>query len=506
MQHETVEVLSPQVREKKSNALPVGYEFDEFQIEEVIGEGGFGIVYRATDRLLDRTVAIKEYMPSYLAVRNEDMTLQVRSNRAEKAFTAGLNSFIQEARLLARFNHPGLLHVMRFWEQNGTAYIVTQFCSGTTLKTVLLETPEKISESWIRRFLPPLFHALSTMHKQGYLHCDISLDNIQIQQDATPVLLDFGSARKTIGNISDRTEIMLRPGFAPIEQYAENNEEELGPWTDIYALGAVLHTLVVGSPPLVSVVRSVEESYQPLTQIRPEGYSLPFLHMIDCALRLKPSRRPQTIAQLKALLDRPFMQEDENKPVKQEQVPILPLVSAEKEHTQETLEPVRARTSSQRTHAYQETLIKLRQGVYQKSERVIHHLKHSSHLTRLAGGLCAILFIAGSVYLLTDRSAAEIAKQTASEPLITVGKIEPAKPSATVTPVAIAKPIAHVYFHYAAADSMLINGKAAEPVISGNGFAYVPLSKGLHQLEIKKGNDLWQREVAVNAPGTWIVY
>lgn len=210
------------------NALPVGYRFNEFEIKEVIGGGGFGIVYRAWDHQLERTIAIKEFMPSSLAVRGEDMTLVLRSERFGKAFSAGLNSFIQEARLLARFNHPNLLHVLRFWVQNDTAYMGTLFYSGTTLSRLREEKPELINEAWIRRMLPMLFGAIKTIHDEGYLHRDISLDNIQIQDNGLPVLLDFGSARRTIGNLSDETETMLRPGFAPIEQYTDDNESEQG--------------------------------------------------------------------------------------------------------------------------------------------------------------------------------------------------------------------------------------------------------------------------------------
>ncbi|WP_158785444.1 serine/threonine-protein kinase, partial [Pantoea sp. BAV 3049] len=284
-------------------ALPVGYRFNEFEIREVIGGGGFGIVYRAWDHQLERTIAIKEFMPASLAVRSDDLTLVLKSERFSKTFHAGLNSFIQEARLLARFNHPNLLHVLRFWVQNDTAYMGTAFYTGTTLSQLHIRRPEMISEAWIRCLLPPLFGAINTIHQEGYLHRDISLDNIQIQDNGVPVLLDFGSARKAIGNLSDETETMLKPGFAPIEQYSDDTENEQGTWTDIYALGAVLHTLIVGSPPPVSVVRSIEDNYQPLVQLRPAGYSLPLLHAIDQALQLQPENRPQTIDQLAALME-----------------------------------------------------------------------------------------------------------------------------------------------------------------------------------------------------------
>lgn len=119
------------------NALPVGYRFNEFEIREVIGGGGFGIVYRAWDHQLERTIAIKEFMPASLAVRSDDLTLVLRSERFSKTFHAGLNSFIQEARLLARFNHPNLLHVLRFWVQNDTAYMGTAFYTGPRCRSCI---------------------------------------------------------------------------------------------------------------------------------------------------------------------------------------------------------------------------------------------------------------------------------------------------------------------------------------------------------------------------------
>ena len=249
-------------------------------------------------------------MPTSLAKRNDDLSIGLRGERFGKTFRAGLNSFIQEARLLARFSHPGLLHVLRFWEENGTAYMGTQFYSGTTLKNLQAQQPEKIDEAWIRRLLPPLFSAINTIHQEGYLHRDISLDNIQIRESQLPVLLDFGSARKEIGNLSDETEIMLKPLRADRAVHREQRRRA-GARTDIYALGAVLHTLIVGSPPPVSVVRSIEDSYQPLAERRPAGYSPELLRTVDRALALKPEDRPQTIDEMAELLHLPIADENE---------------------------------------------------------------------------------------------------------------------------------------------------------------------------------------------------
>lgn len=287
--------------DNRSQALPQGYRFNEFEIEQVIGEGGFGIVYSAWDHQLERRVAIKEYMPASMAVRGENLHLQLRSERFVAVFQAGMNSFIQEARILARFSHPGLLHVLRFWQDNDTAYMVTEFYSGDTLKNRYQKDPQLVNETWIRSLLPPLLSALRTLHDNGYLHRDIALDNIQIQENMLPVLLDFGSACKEIGHLTDKTEIMLKPGYAPIEQYSED-AMATGAWTDIYALGAVLHMLVAGEPPPVSVVRLISNNYQPLAQRQPPGFSLSLLQLIDEMLQLQPEDRPQSIQALAARL------------------------------------------------------------------------------------------------------------------------------------------------------------------------------------------------------------
>jgi serine/threonine protein kinase len=287
------------------NALPLGYRFNELEIKEVIGGGDFGIVYRAWDSQLERNVAIKEFMPVSLALRGDNNTLVLRSQRCSKAFIAGLNSFIQEARLLAQFNHPNLLHVLRFWVENDTAYMATAFYSGMTLSRLKQHYPDKFDESWIRQMLPLLLGAIKTLHNGGYLHRDISLDNIQIQENGLPILLVFGSARRIISNIADETETMLRPGYAPIEQYTVDNDNEQGPWTDIYALGAVLYTLITGATPPVSVIRSIEDNYVPLNKLRPEGYSPALLQAVDRALALRPEDRPRSVDAFAELLTLP---------------------------------------------------------------------------------------------------------------------------------------------------------------------------------------------------------
>ncbi|WFL65938.1 MULTISPECIES: serine/threonine protein kinase [Pantoea] len=458
------------------NALPAGYRFNEFEIKEVIGGGGFGIVYRAWDHQLERTIAIKEYMPVSLAVRAADMSLELRGERFHKLFTAGRNSFIQEARLLARFNHPGLLHVLRFWEENGTAYMGTLYYSGMTLKEWQITSPDSIDENWIRRLLPPLFGAIDTIHAAGYLHRDISLDNIQIQENQLPVLLDFGSARKEIGNLSDETEIMLKPGFAPIEQYSEEGEIEQGPWTDIYALGAVLHNLITGHAPPVSVVRCIEDNYQPLVERKPEGYSLPLLHAIDCALAMKPADRPQSIDAFASLIDLPVSDVEALSTtiplVAEPVVPVEPSVATPEpqvlavNHAAASVEPLTPR-----------------------------------NVRRLSPGLVvaaaiAVLAVVVVVWKANHHSEAPpVAASTA-----------PAAPAAAGNSVASSAPtVATVYLRLQAGENVMLNGEARDVKPSSSGFASLNLAAGNYRIEVRNGNQVHSQSLTIDKPGTWLI-
>ncbi|MFH8134317.1 serine/threonine protein kinase [Pantoea osteomyelitidis] len=473
--------MSANENQKVPNALPAGYRFNEFEIKEVIGGGGFGIVYRAWDHLLERTIAIKEYMPLSLASRAQDLSLELRSERFHKLFNAGLNSFIQEARLLARFNHPGLLHVLRFWEENGTAYMGTLYYSGMTLKEWQQTSPEPISEAWIRRLLPPLFGAINTIHQAGYLHRDISLDNIQIQENQLPVLLDFGSARKEIGNLSDETEIMLKPGFAPMEQYSEEGNDDQGPWTDIYALGAVLHTLITGNPPPVSVVRCIEDNYQPLVNLQPEGYSLPLLHAIDRALAMKPADRPQNIDEFAALIDLPVSDVQElvnsfpvpTEPLPQEEEPSVapePVMMAVN-HTAPAPEPFTPR-----------------------------------NVRRLSPGLltaaCVALLAVLAVVLLVNRKPAS--PEQADRPIASTQA--PAKPALPPPAVTSSTPtLATVYLRLKNGENLVLNGETLNVKPGNSGYASLNLAAGSYRIEVHAGNSIHTQTLNIDKPGTWLI-
>ena len=285
-----------------NHALPPGTRLGEFEITRLVGEGGFGIVYAVFDHSLERTVALKEYMPSTLAERGDGYTVAVRSERHAETFAAGLKSFINEARLLARFDHPALLKVHRFWEANGTAYMVMPFYEGPTLKRALADMPAPPDEAWLRALLAPLLDALAVMHAAHCYHRDIAPDNILLTA-AGPLLLDFGAARRVITDMTQALTVVLKPGYAPVEQYGDVPSMRQGPWTDLYALAGVVHCAITGRPPMPSIERLMADRLAPLTQRAAGRYSAGFLAAMDAALAVRPDDRPQDIAAFRGLMD-----------------------------------------------------------------------------------------------------------------------------------------------------------------------------------------------------------
>src|SRR5580765_2473838 len=275
-----------------SLSLRVGARVAEFEIIRRIGEGGFSIVYLAMDHSLERTVALKEYMPSSLATRVGTTQVQARSQRHRDTFEAGLKSFVNEAKLLAQFDHPALVKVYRFWEANGTAYMVMPFYQGITVKDAIRAMPEPPDETWLLTLLAPLTEALMVIHAEHCYHRDIAPDNvILLAGSAKPLLLDFGAARRVIGDMTQGLTVILKAGYAPVEQYAEVPGMKQGPWTDVYALAAVVYWAITGSTPPASVGRMMSDSFVPLSERAAGRYSKGFLQAIDRALVLRPEHR-----------------------------------------------------------------------------------------------------------------------------------------------------------------------------------------------------------------------
>jgi serine/threonine protein kinase len=287
-----------------ASALPVGARIAEFEIRSVLGSGGFGIVYLAWDHALEREVALKEYMPGTLAGRGGDLSVSVRSTSMAGTFALGLRSFVNEARLLARFDHPSLVKVYRFWEDNGTAYMVMPYYKGRTLRRTRAGMVMPPGEGACRKVLDAVLAALEVLHKEGVFHRDIAPDNILIGEDGVPVLLDFGAARRVIegGDQKALTSIM-KPHFAPLEQYADQSAMRQGSWTDLYALGGTIYFLLTGAEPVPAASRALHDDQPRLNSLGLEGCSAHFLDSIDWMLEIRPAQRPQSVQMLREVLE-----------------------------------------------------------------------------------------------------------------------------------------------------------------------------------------------------------
>jgi serine/threonine protein kinase len=279
-------------------ALLPGQQVFEYRVEKVLGGGGFGITYLAQDVNLQLPVAIKEYFPSSLAVRAPDQSVSVRSRDSATQFEWGLERFIDEARALASFKHPNIVRVLRYFKEHGTAYIVMEYESGDPLKSWLAKQGS-LDQKKLLQVIFPLLDGLETVHKLNFLHRDIKPDNIYIRADGTPVLLDFGAARRVTAN-QDMTNI-VSPGFAPFEQYHSKGKQ--GPWTDLYSLGAVMYWMSTGNKPLESVSRALEDPMpKAVDSASHQAFGSALLQAIDWALSPRETDRPQQVAALRQAL------------------------------------------------------------------------------------------------------------------------------------------------------------------------------------------------------------
>lgn len=287
------------------DALPIGAALGEFVITKVIGVGGFGIVYMAHDTTLERTVAIKEYLPITVAGRSGDgNSVLVRSTIRQDTYLSGLQSFLREARLQARFSHPAMLEVYRVWEQNATAYMAMRYYPGRSLRDLRhdAQSAHLFEEASIQQIISPVFAALEELHSKNVLHRDVSPDNILLLPTGSPVLLDFGSARTVVAGDEQSLTTVLKPGYAPLEQYADDGAMEQGPWTDVYGLGALLHYLAIGIPPPQPVSRLLGGSLLAFENDAASRYSDSFIAAVSAALAVKPKERLQTVAALRDAL------------------------------------------------------------------------------------------------------------------------------------------------------------------------------------------------------------
>lgn len=267
----------------------------DFRIIRVLGAGGFGITYLAEETALARQVTIKEYFPTEFAARGADSTVVARDEEAARDFKWGLDRFIEEAQTLARFDHPNIVRVYRYFRANETAYMVLGFEEGQSLKAWLKSLGRAPRQREIDAIVAPLLNALETLHAADFLHRDIAPDNIIIRTDGTPVLIDFGSARGEIATRSRTVSALVKPGYSPYEQYAETGHRQ-GAWTDIYALAATLYQAITGKRPPDAPSRVVKDELISARDAALSSYRPRFLAAIDRALALDIGFRPQSVA------------------------------------------------------------------------------------------------------------------------------------------------------------------------------------------------------------------
>src|SRR5688572_2703514 len=277
-------------------ALPAGYAIQEYRVERLLGVGGFGLTYLATDSNLNLSVAIKEYLPGDIALRAADQSITPSAPDKAADFEWGKGRFLDESRTLASFRHPNIIRVMRFFEANGTAYMVMEYVEGAPLPD-WLKPRLPLVEGQIASVAMPLLEGLEVVHASGYLHRDIKPSNIYIRADGTPVLLDFGSARQR----SSELTAIVSPGYAPFEQYHSQGKQ--GPWSDIYAFAGVLYWMVTGKRPLEAAARVREDTMAPAVQAGDRGrFRVEFLAAIDWGLAPHEDERPQTVAEWREAL------------------------------------------------------------------------------------------------------------------------------------------------------------------------------------------------------------
>ena len=283
------------------NSLQPGHTLHWYRIEKVLGQGGFGITYLAYDNNLHKNVAIKEYLPIELAVREGNFSIQPVTEDRGDQFRWGLDRFLTEARTLAQFDHPNIVRVYAVFEDNNTGYMVMNYEQGTSLAE-MLKGRKTLEEADLIKILFPIMGGLEQMHTAGFIHRDIKPDNIFIRNDGSPVLLDFGSARQALGGKTRTLTSLVTPGYAPYEQYyAKSNEQ--GPWSDIYGLGATLYRAITGVAPMDAVDRSTalikrrNDTYISCMEFGKGKYSERFLNAIDHALQFNIEDRPKSIAE-----------------------------------------------------------------------------------------------------------------------------------------------------------------------------------------------------------------
>lgn len=278
--------------------LPAGFRIENYEIQAVLGKGGFGITYVAYDWSLERHVAIKELLPDSIAIRIDGSTVVAMGPSQEESWAWARERFVEEARTLAVLRHPNIIAVHRLIEANGTVYLAMDHVEGRSYERYLEDIGRESEEKSLMAFMSPLINGLHATHAAGLLHRDIKPENILLTGDDQPILIDFGNARELVGKTVTMTSIVTH-GYSPIEQY--QTKGRMGPWTDIYAVAALMCRAITGEKPPVASDRVLDDDFEWLSNRGISGFSPEFLQAVDWALRVRPDERP---LDLKSWLDR----------------------------------------------------------------------------------------------------------------------------------------------------------------------------------------------------------
>jgi serine/threonine protein kinase len=291
--------------QQANQPLPSGYVLNGYRIEKPLSSGGFSIVYLARDDK-DIPYAIKEYLPSTLPLRTEGVEVKVAEGDANLSiFRHGLKCFFEEGRALAMISHPNVVRVENFFRANETCYMVMQYVRGRTLQFHIQRNRHEFTEVFIRRIFSHLMNGLREVHARKLLHLDIKPANIFVAMEGRPVLLDFGAARITLSEEAMKLKPMYTAGFAAPEHY-RFKPEELGPWSDIYSVGATIYTCIAGTPPQAGDAREEKDRMIPLHTLARLPYSDDLYDIIDSCLAVDRMQRPQTAFDLqKRLIEEP---------------------------------------------------------------------------------------------------------------------------------------------------------------------------------------------------------
>ena len=280
-------------------ALPVGTAIGRYRISGILGQGSFGITYRAHDGQLGRDVAIKEYLPTTFAVRHSGLGVVPNSTGAMEDFAWGRERFVEEGRTLAGFQRaPGIVRVYDFLEANGTAYIVMELVRGETLGA-RLGRQGPLPPPQVERILRTLLDGLEEVHSASFIHRDIKPDNILLDNQGEPTLIDFGAARAAVVGRTVPLTGIFTPGYAAVEQFTDARQ---GVFTDIYGLSATLYQSITGEKPPTAFDRMLEDKYVPLAKRQPAGFGAALLAGIDRGMSIRPEARPQSIAAWREVL------------------------------------------------------------------------------------------------------------------------------------------------------------------------------------------------------------